>query len=120
MTSGSVTGTILGGLLLSVIHDRVLILSLIAFLIASAIKVARYSRPPESTDRTRRTAIGTGIDQDLCQSPSAQPIEDRTGPDVNGHRCSTRARVRHPLAAGEHPRQSAQGEADPRRAQRRS
>jgi hypothetical protein len=61
MTAGSVTGTILGELLLGAIPDRVLLPAPVVLLIASAIKCARHSRPSESTDRTRRAAIRAGL-----------------------------------------------------------
>lgn len=49
MAAGSIAGALLGGLLLGVVHDRILIPGLVVILLISAVKMTRHARPAPST-----------------------------------------------------------------------
>lgn len=69
MATGSIVGTVLGGLLLGVVPSTVLIPILAALLLISAVRVWRHwSRLP----RVRLTTVSISVNIDVCRSRSCR------------------------------------------------
>lgn len=58
MVAGSITGALLGGLLLGVVPELVLVPLLAAVLVVSAVKVARHGRAAPTTPRSSAAEVG--------------------------------------------------------------
>lgn len=71
MATGSIVGTVLGGLLLGVVPSTVLIPILAALLLISAVKVWRHWSKTRSP-RVRLTTVSISVNIDVCRSRSCR------------------------------------------------